>query len=372
VTDVLERRLIVAVGPGGVGKTSASAAMAVAAAARGRRVALLTIDPARRLADALGLHGLDDGMRPVPLDALVDQPSGHLHAAMLDTKRSFDNLITRLADDPAPILDNRVYQAFSRTLARSHAYVAMERLYDLLHDDAYDLVVLDTPPMRSALDILDAPAQLRAFLDETIIAAFFGPGIVGRSARGTSAIAGRLLSLVAGRKLVGEMLAFFEAFMPLREGFAARATTTEQALQSESTAFVLVTAPEAAHLGDAAYLRDGLYTRELKPALVVFNRAFLPDAEGQPVTPAAGPDERMEMLDQLDPTPGPERFALRRTLDAIAAVRNELATTNGRALDAMQAFAREGEPAVQLPHLDREPLSPAALLGLWQQARPLG
>ncbi len=367
---VLDRRLIVAVGPGGVGKTSTSAAMAVAAAARGRRVALLTIDPARRLADALGLDQLEDGMRPVPLDGVVEG-EGRLHAAMLDTKRSFDNLIARLADDPAPILENRVYQAFSRTLARSHAYVAMERLYDLIHDDTYDLVVLDTPPLRSALDILDAPARLRAFLDETIIAAFFGPGLVGRSARGTSAIAGRLLSLVAGRKLVAEMLAFFEAFMPLREGFAARASATGHALQSASTAFVLVTAPESAHLGDAAYLREGLYARELKPALVVFNRAFLSDAHGEPVTPALGPSERMEMLDELDPSPGPERFALRRTLDAIAAVRDELATTNARALDAMQSFSREGEAAVQLPYLDEEPLSPAALLDLWNRARPL-
>lgn len=369
---MLDRRLIVAVGPGGVGKTSTSAAMAIAAAARGRRVALLTIDPARRLADALGLDQLENGMRPVSLDGVsVGPDQGRVHAAMLDTKRSFDDLITRLADEPRAILDNRVYQAFSRTLARSHAYVAMERLHDLLHDDAYDLVVLDTPPLRSALDILDAPARLRAFLDETIISAFFGPGIVGRSARGTSAIAGRLLSLVAGRKLVEEMLAFFEAIMPLRDGFAARATATGAALRDPSTAFVLVTAPESAHLGDAAYLREGLYARELRPALTVFNRAYLPDTAGDPVTPAPGPDVRLEMLDQLDPNPGPERFAMRRTLDAIAAVRNELATTNARAEQAMLAFAKREEPAIKLPYLDREPLSPVALLELWRRARPL-
>jgi anion-transporting ArsA/GET3 family ATPase len=365
---LLLQRLVVAVGPGGVGKTSASAAMAIAAAAAGRRVALLTIDPARRLADALGLDELDDWMRPVPLR---DAYTGSLHAAMLDTKRSFDALITRLADEPKAILDNRVYQAFSRTLARSHAYAAMERLYDLLHDDAYEMVVLDTPPLRSALDILDAPARLRAFLDETIVAAFFGPGLVGRGARGTSAIAGRLLSLVAGRKLVGEMLGFFEAFMPMREGFAARAAATGAALRANDTAFVLVTAPEAAHLSDAAYLRDGLLERALRPALTVFNRAFIPAPRGRPVTPPPGPAARLEALDQLVPPPGPERLAMRRTLDAIAAVRGELATTNERAHRAMASFVREGDPVVQLPRLEREPLAPEALLDLWRQARPL-
>ncbi|MEM1031472.1 MAG: ArsA-related P-loop ATPase [Myxococcota bacterium] len=369
--DILNARLIVSVGPGGVGKTSTSAAMALAAARRGRRVALLTIDPARRLADALGIDRLDDTMRPVvPLPPVA---TGLLEAAMLDTKQSFDRLIGRLtARAPGGILDNRVYRAFSRTLARSHAYVAMERLHELMAEPRYDLVVLDTPPLRSALEILDAPARLRAFLDEKVLAAFFGPGLVGRGARGSSAMAGRLLSLVAGRKLVGDLLGFFQAFMPLREGFATRAGDTERTLRAPTTAFVLVTAPEPAHLGDAGYLRAGLDARGLRPALTIFNRAFVPGPTGTPVTAAPGPTARLELAERLAPDGTiAERQAIRRSLDLVAAIRDQVATRNTRSQRALEAFARPGDPAVKLPALDQEPVSPAALLALWDERRPV-
>ena len=156
LSRLASQRLLVCVGPGGVGKTTLAAALGVGAARRGKRVLVLTIDPAKRLASALGLDGLDDEIRPVDLHG--DSATGSLHAAMLDTRASYDALITRIApneDARARILDNRVYNAFSRTLARSHAYVAMERLHEVMRDDTWDLVILDTPPLRSALDILD-------------------------------------------------------------------------------------------------------------------------------------------------------------------------------------------------------------------------
>ena len=158
---IASNRLIVTVGPGGVGKTTLPAALALAAAQSGRKTLVLTIDPAKRLAQALGLSGVDDATHRVPMD------QGHLDAVMLDTGRSFDALIERVAKSDAQrdeIFENRIYRAFSRTMARSHAYIAMERLYHASTHGEYDLIVLDTPPMRSALDILDAPERLVRFL----------------------------------------------------------------------------------------------------------------------------------------------------------------------------------------------------------------
>ena len=168
VDELLQSSLVVCVGPGGVGKTTMSAALAVRAAHQGKRVAVITIDPARRLADALGLDGLSDELRPVDMSG-----AGTLHAAMVDTGASYDALMGRITGgaERDAILKNRVYQAFSKSLARSHAYVASERLYDLTHT-GFDLVVLDTPPTRSALEILDAPARLLQFLDDGVLRFF--------------------------------------------------------------------------------------------------------------------------------------------------------------------------------------------------------
>lgn len=275
------RSLVVCVGPGGVGKTTFAAALAIGAARSGRRTAVITIDPARRLADALGLDGLDDELRRVP--------GLPLDAAMLDTKAAYDALVRRITDDPAArarIFENRVYQSFSRTLARSHAYVAMERLYDATTSGDYDVVILDTPPTRSALDILDAPAHLVRFLDERVVSAFVGSGQGGARAwiraRGTE-VAMRLFGAMAGDALMEELAGFFEVFLELRRGFAERAAVVQARLTDERTAFVLVTAPDATHLADAAYLRDGLLARGTKIDAVVFNRAFHVDADGAPI-----------------------------------------------------------------------------------------
>ena len=169
-----EQDLLVAVGPGGVGKTTISAAMGLEAARMGRNTLVLTIDPAKRLAQALGLTGLDDQVQEVATDELrgdgVEVP-GKLYAAMLDTGRSFDALMARVAPTAQArerILNNRVYRAMAGTLARSHAYIAMERLYEAMADPRFDLVILDTPPTRNAIEILDAPGVLTAFLEENV------------------------------------------------------------------------------------------------------------------------------------------------------------------------------------------------------------
>lgn len=360
---LFDRRLIVCVGPGGVGKTTLGAALALEAARRGRRTAVITIDPARRLADALGLDGLDDELRPVsglPLDA-----------AMLDTKESYEALIGRITDDPEArrrILENRVYQSFSRTLARSHAYVAMERLHDVMETGAYDLVVLDTPPLRSALEILDAPSRLVRFLDERILGAFVGEEENGARAwlraRGTE-VAMRLFGVMAGEAVMRELAAFFEVFLHLRRGFAERAATVHDRLGDASTAFVLVTAADETHLADAAYLRDGLVERGVAPALVIFNRAFhAAAATGDPLAGASvWTDEVVK---------GPDGVG-----EILAAARRERAarvSENEALAEAVRDFCSRlpsGVALATLPILPREPASLEALGEMLGRARPV-
>ncbi|MEM9462738.1 MAG: ArsA-related P-loop ATPase, partial [Myxococcota bacterium] len=206
--------LLVCVGPGGVGKTTVSAALGLAAARAGRKTLVLTIDPARRLADALGLDGLDDTIRRVPLEQLGDPAStGSLWAAMVDTGASYDALIERIAPDEVTrqqVLTNRVYRAISRSLSRSHAYVAMERLYDAMENGDYDLVVLDTPPARNALDILDAPAHLARFLDGRIVSWFIPSeqkpaGLGARLLAKGGEVATGLLGRITGQTLLDEI-----------------------------------------------------------------------------------------------------------------------------------------------------------------------
>lgn len=361
-----ERRLLVCVGPGGVGKTTLGAALAIAAARRGRRVAVITIDPARRLADALGLDGLDDALRPVH-----GVGPGHLDAAMLDTKASYDALIARVAADPAArarILDNRVYQSFSRTLARSHAYVAMERLHDVL-GAGYDLVVLDTPPTRSALDILDAPARLVRFLDERVLGAFLGQRGGGGAAAWLKSkgaeVALRLFGALVGDALMQELAGFFEVFFHLRAGFAERADAVQAALRADGTSFVLVSAPRATHLADAAYLRDGLLERGAPIEAVLFNRAFHADETGQPVTAPRTPYVVQEVVQDADGA---------SALRAAQALRGQLAVENqalDRAMRALLAGVPRAHVRLRFPRMDEEPATVEALEALLGSAAPL-
>ncbi len=283
--DVLAgKRLVVCVGPGGVGKTTVSAAIGLAAARAGRKAFVLTIDPAKRLADALGLDGLDDTTRRVPTER-VGTEDGELYAAMVDTGSSFDALIERItADGPTRqrIFDNRVYQAVSRSLARSHAYVAMERLYHAVTVESHDLVVLDTPPARNAIDILDAPRQLARFLDSAVVEWFLpgtteGPKGLGARllARGGQMAKG-LLKRVTGEELLDGILGFLAAFAELRQGFQARAEAVDRILRESSTAYILVSSGNPSAVDDAAWLRDDLRARDIEVDAVVFNASYVP------------------------------------------------------------------------------------------------
>lgn len=268
------RRLVVCVGPGGVGKTTMAAALGLMAAEASRRVLVLTVDPAKRLADALGLDGIDDTERSVPVEG-----SGSLHVAMLDTKQSYDQLIGRIADADAAkrIRENAVYAAFSKTLAKSHAYIAAERLYEAMNDPRFDLVILDTPPTRSALEILDAPRTLARFVDADILKYFLrqegaSPFLAIARAGGRAALS--LLSSIAGESIASELLSFIEVLASQREGFAERAKENERTLAAPETLYCLVAAPEHAALADARFLAGELRTRHRSPELVLVNQAF--------------------------------------------------------------------------------------------------
>ncbi len=272
---VSEGRLVVCVGPGGVGKTTLAAALAIRAAALGRRAFVLTIDPARRLASALGIDAASatGAHVRVALDGIGG--GGSLSAAMLEPRASYDALIRRIApeDDHARILDNRVYRAFSRTLARSHAYVAMEHLHDVLEGPgAPDLVVLDTPPMRSALDVLDAPLALARFAEHRALGAL----TAGATGSAGAFAAGKLVGLLAGKTVGDELTTFLRTFLGMRAGFASRARQIDHVLRHEAR-FALVLAPDATHVSDAQHLATGLAERGIRVTATLANRAFTED-----------------------------------------------------------------------------------------------
>ena len=276
-----DTRLLVMLGPGGVGKTTLAAAIGLREAKRGRRVLVLTIDPAKRLADALGLEGIDDSISAVDFER-TSNAKGALYAAMLDTAHSYDALIARIAKPEAAerILSNAVYQAFSRTLARSHAYVAAERLFEVMADDRFDLVVLDTPPTRNALEILDAPKTLAQFLERDVLKYFVAPdeARLRRPLLSIARLGGRavlsLLGKIAGEQIVDELLLFFGVLLEQQEGFRTRAETNSATLAAQDTTYVLVTSVEEAALNNATFLREALTERGFHADLTLFNRAL--------------------------------------------------------------------------------------------------
>jgi len=270
--------IIVCCGSGGVGKTTTSAALALRAAERGRRVVVLTIDPARRLAQSMGIEALDNTPRPVT--GVDGSAGGSLDAMMLDMKRTFDEVVESQAspEKARQILENPFYVALSSSFAGTQEYMAMEKLGQV-HQQAraegsYDLIVVDTPPSRSALDFLDAPERLSSFLDGRFIRLLMAP------ARGPARIMSAGLGLVTnaltkilGAQVLRDMQTFVAAFDTLFGGFRQRAQKTFELLQADETAFLVVAAPEPDALREAAYFVERLTEDRMPLAGLVVNRA---------------------------------------------------------------------------------------------------
>jgi anion-transporting ArsA/GET3 family ATPase len=269
--------IIVCCGSGGVGKTTTSAALALRAAERGRKVVVLTIDPARRLAQSMGIEQLDNTPRPVA--GIDTSAGGSLDAMMLDMKRTFDEVVESQAspEKAKQILENPFYIALSSSFAGTQEYMAMEKLGQLhrqaVADGSHDLIVVDTPPSRSALDFLDAPERLSSFLDGRFIRLLLAParGPAKLMTAGLSVVT-NALTKVLGAQVLRDMQTFVAAFDTLFGGFRQRADQTFALLQADGTAFLVIAAPEPDALREAAYFVDRLTDDDMPLAGLVVNR----------------------------------------------------------------------------------------------------
>ncbi|MFE2702311.1 ArsA family ATPase [Streptomyces mirabilis] len=270
-------RIVVCCGSGGVGKTTTAAALGLRAAERGRKVVVLTIDPARRLAQSMGIDSLDNVPRRVK--GIDDSAGGELHAMMLDMKRTFDEIVEAHADGEraAVILNNPFYQSLSAGFAGTQEYMAMEKLGQLRARDEWDLIIVDTPPSRSALDFLDAPKRLGSFLDGRLIRLLTAPAKLGGRAGmkflnvGMSMMTGTLGKLLGGQ-LLKDVQTFVAAMDTTFGGFRTRADATYKLLQAPGTAFLVVAAPERDALREAAYFVERLAAEDMPFAGLVLNR----------------------------------------------------------------------------------------------------
>jgi anion-transporting ArsA/GET3 family ATPase len=274
-----DTRIIVCCGAGGVGKTTTSAALALEAAQAGRSVVVLTIDPARRLAQSLGLTELDNEPRRVD----VPGADGELHAMMLDMKRTFDDIVVAHStpERAQQILANPFYQTLSSSFAGTQEYMAMEKLGQLRASDQWDLIVVDTPPSRSALDFLDAPNRMSRFLDGTMIRLLTAPARAGGRAGMRLVGAGfmvfsRIISKILGGQLLQDISAFVAALDTMFGGFRERATQTYELLRRPGTWFVVVATPEPDALREASYFVDRLSAEQMPLAGLVLNRTHPP------------------------------------------------------------------------------------------------
>jgi anion-transporting ArsA/GET3 family ATPase len=301
-----DRGIIVCCGSGGVGKTTAAAAIAVEGARLGRRSCVVTIDPAKRLADALGLVSLTNQPGLVHGDW---KPPGELWALMLDTKSTFDDLVARYAGTPeqaSGILGNRLYRNIAGALSGTQEYMAMEKLYELHEEGRFDLIVVDTPPSRSALDFLDAPRRLTRFLDNRIFRLLMMPARTYlRAVSLASQTFLRTVGKVVGADVVKDAVEFFTAFEGMEQGFRNRAQRVLELLSESQTAFVLVAAPRRDAVDEALYFAKRLQESDISVEALIVNRLHprfgpVPSVLTTPAAAAASEAEPLvSLLDNL-------------------------------------------------------------------------
>lgn len=283
---ISQAHVLVTTGAGGVGKTTTAAAIGVAAADAGRDVLVMTIDPARRLAQAMGLAELTSTPQRVDV---ADAP-GQLHAMMLDMQSTFDSLIDRHAPSAARAADikrNRIYRTLSSSLAGTQEYMAMEKLHELHEEGAYDLLVIDTPPTRSALDFLEAPQRMTSFLEGRLLNALLKPAVstgkgLGRFVNAGATAFMRVAGRVTGMELLEDLADFFGNFEGMYEGFKQRADAVLALLRRPESQFVVVASPQPPPLREARFFLDRLEQEGLHAAGVVINRVHEAPAVADP------------------------------------------------------------------------------------------
>jgi anion-transporting ArsA/GET3 family ATPase len=344
-------RVVVCCGAGGVGKTTTAAAMALRAAEYGRTVVVLTIDPAKRLAQALGIKDLGNSPQRVPL---APEVTGELHAMMLDMRRTFDEMVLQYTegDRAEAILENQFYQTVATSLAGTQEYMAMEKLGQLLAEDRWDLVVVDTPPSRNALDFLDAPKRLGSFMDSRLWRLLLTPGRgIGRLVTGAVGLAMKALSTVLGSQMLADAAAFVQSLDATFGGFREKADRTYELLKRRGTQFVVVSTAEPDALREATFFVDRLSQERMPLAGLVLNRTH-------PMLCDLNADKANEAANQLEGVHGPDALAaavLRIHADRALTAKREVRLLS-RFTGANPAVAIVGVPSLPFDVSDMEAL----------------
>ncbi len=356
------QRLLVCVGSGGVGKTTTAASIALWAALAGRRVLVLTIDPARRLANSLGLSEIGNAEVRIPLERLLTDTGGtaapirggELWAMMLDPRSTLDDVISRVAKDAATrdaIFQNRIFRQIAGSFSGSQEYMATERLYDVYGSGRYDLIVLDTPPVKNALDFLEAPGRLSRFLDRQVMKWFLTPydedgGVSKRLMLGTTAVVYRLLGHIFGKEFLKELSIFFTLFRDLYDGMRERHEAVGRIFGDGRTTFIVVTAPNEPSVDVATFFLQELRQRKLRVGAVLVNQLHRARLVNPDVDALLGRAAR-----EIDPSLAPQMLA---RLGAAHRRLRELALLERQWVQKLAAeAARPGGPAIPLVEVDR-------------------
>lgn len=356
-TLIAGKKLVVCVGSGGVGKTTTAAAIGLQAAIRGRKVLVLTIDPARRLANSLGLSRFGNDETKIDLSGLPEA-KGELWAMMLDQQQTFDDLIRRLSPSEArrdAILNNRIYRATADNISGSQDYMATEKLYDVVESNRYELVVLDTPPVKNALDFLDAPGRLARFLDKRVMKWFLTPydkeRVFGRLLSGTGAVVFRLLSYVFGREFLDDLAEYFQHFRDLYDGFRERQEAVVRMFHDRRrTAFLVVCAPNGPSTEVAQFFLDELQSRRMpNPGVIVNQRHLTADAPLDARELLAGVVDGLD--DSLPEATAPSLLA---RLGAAHRRLVGLSKAEGERVAELLSSLKPGQVHWQVPRLDDE------------------
>ena len=365
------KEIVVCCGSGGVGKTTTAAALAAMAATRhGGRVLVLTVDPARRLANALGLEGFGNVETRVPDSAFENagvKPRGELWAAMLDTKQSWDDLVRRHAPDKATesaILENKLYQNFAGRFVQSHDYIAMERLYEIHASGTYDLVVVDTPPTRNAVDFLDAPERMEDFFTSRFLRLLIAPyksRLISMASKPFYQVADRIL----GTQFLQDIAEFFILFQSMYAGFVERARAVSELLRDKRSTFIVVSTLEAAPLHEAEYFVDELDKRKLHLGAIVLNKvlpAYFLDPESAHV--AERLHEKVKEIAEAVSSPDEEDADVARVLDEVAESYLRFAVVAQREAEQRAELAASPDVVASVPFFESDIADLGGLLRL--------